>query len=490
MEVRVRQKRIDEDEFLKMRESVLSLWPTGKEVDLDEAVEYQKSLPDSKRFHKVLERLRAQGKTVVFPRAGTPLVEDEIELVQALVASGVPLIPVTTDSYTRNLQFEKVEQALEESKKRGKPMLNGYPIINHGVKTTRRVVGACDGAFNPRCSMKANSLVAEIAFASGMTAMPSSFFAWFGSYEKKATIEECIQTAQYAFRLMGYYADRGVIISTDCHGWLPNGVFPISVNAACLIIEALVAAEQGAKSVIPLVECHGYLPQDLAWIRAVPRLLRTYLDRLGYTEVMIPGTIACQVPLYAVPQDLGMAFGYLTYTALVGALAKVEAVSVRTVDEGVGVPTKEAHESSYRAANWIFEVVRTQKLADLDDEDIRLEEKITEAEITAILDRVLDLGDGDIVVGAIKAVEAGVLDSPFPLNVHARDRVLGVRDLRGACRYVEFGNLPIPEEIKDFHRQKVAERERAEGRKMDFYVAVEDFWAFSQGRILGVPARK
>ena len=65
--------------------------------------------------------------------------------------------------------------------------------------------------------------------------------------------------------------------------------------------------------------------------------------------------------------------------------------------------------------------------------------------------------------------------------------MLGIRDKDGACRYLDFGNLPIPEDIKDFHRQKVAEREKAEGRKMDYYASIEDFWAISKGRLKGLP---
>jgi methylaspartate mutase epsilon subunit len=38
MEPGIRNKRIDEDKFLKMREPVLAQWPTGREVDLDEAI--------------------------------------------------------------------------------------------------------------------------------------------------------------------------------------------------------------------------------------------------------------------------------------------------------------------------------------------------------------------------------------------------------------------------------------------------------------------
>jgi methylaspartate mutase epsilon subunit len=118
---------------------------------------------------------------------------------------------------------------------------------------------------------------------------------------------------------------------------------------------------------------------------------------------------------------------------------------------------------------------------------VDVEAKVTETEVRAILDRVLDLGDGDIVEGTIQAVESGVLDSPWSPNVNVKDEVLGVRDARGACRYLEFGNLPIPEEIKDFHRQKIAERERIEGKKVDYYTAVRDLWSLSKGKMVGLP---
>ena len=41
----VRQQRMDEDVFMQKRKEVLAIWPTGKEVDLEEAVEYQRLCP-------------------------------------------------------------------------------------------------------------------------------------------------------------------------------------------------------------------------------------------------------------------------------------------------------------------------------------------------------------------------------------------------------------------------------------------------------------
>jgi methylaspartate mutase epsilon subunit len=484
MEPKVKQKRLDEDWFLEWRKEILSSWPTGKEVDLDEAVAYHKSMPDSKNFGKLTAKVCKEGKSLLWPRAGTPILEEEIALVKTLVDSGIRHIPVTTDSYTRAEKYKEAQQAIDESIKAGKALLNGYPIVNHGVKNTRKVIESVDAAFSPRGT---NRISLEIAFASGMTGGGGDAFLGFGSYSKYTTLEETIQTSQRSCRLAGLYADRGVIITPDLHGWLPAGVFPLSVNIACLIVDALINAEQGVKSIIPLVHSMGHMAQDIAWMRVTPKLLREYLDKLGYSDVVVPGTFCNQIPLFPVPQGLGGAFAYLTYTAMVCSLANVEAVGIRTIDEGAGVPTREAHALSYNAASWICDVVREQKI-EFDSEDIRTEEKVTETEVRAILEKLLEVGDGDIVVGAIKGADQGIIDSPFSPNVNIKDNVLGVRDNKGACRILEFGNLPIPADIKEFHRKRIAEREEAENRKMDYYVAVQDLWALSQGKLIGRPS--
>jgi methylaspartate mutase epsilon subunit len=480
-EIKIRNKKIDDELLMKKRRAELDKWPTGKEVDFEESVAYQKSLPDSKIWWKVMVKLREEGRMSVFPRAGTPILEKMIELCQGLRETGVVLIPVTTDSYTRLGQYEKVESIMKESYRTGKALLNGYPIINQGVKQTRKLVEAVDAAFSPR------GAGGEIAIASGLTTSEASMgFLGFGSYSKKQTIRELAEHWLNSTRVVGWYADRGVILCCDLHGWLPSAPFPLTINIVCLIIEAITAAEQGQKALYPLVHCMGNMVQDMAWIRLAPRLIREYLDKSGHKDCMIVGCCPAQTPLFPVAMDMGGAFAYLNYVAMVGALSKTNAVDLRSIDEGAGVPTKDVNSVSYRSAKWIFDVVREQNI-EIDVKGIDIEEKVTETEVRAILDRILDLGDGDIVDGTIKAVESGVLDSPWSPNINVKDKVLGVRDAHGACRYLEFGNLPIPDEIKDFHREKIAEREKLEGKKADYQTAVKDLWSLSKGKIVGLP---
>ena len=148
------------------------------------------------------------------------------------------------------------------------------------------------------------------------------------------------------------------------------------------------------------------------------------------------------------------------------------------------MPSEEAHAQTYESANWLFNVIRGQDI-DLEMKEIDDEARIAEMEIRAILERLLEIGDGDIIVGCMKGTDSGIIDSAFSPNKHVRDRVMGDQGLQGSHKVYGIRQSTFPEEVRDFHRQKVAEREKVEGRKMDYEVIVQDFWAFSKGQIKG-----
>ncbi|OPY79999.1 MAG: Methylaspartate mutase E chain [Syntrophorhabdus sp. PtaU1.Bin058] len=352
------------------------------------------------------------------------------------------------------------------------------------MKNTRKVVEATEAALNQRMTNVDTRLLGEIAFASGLTAGLQDPLINFGCYEKNSTLGQNIRNCQYVYRLVGYYADRGVTLTIDLDGMMPHSVFPMSVCIAGVVATALIAAEQGVKSIIPWCYMLGHMAQDIAWIRLTRRLTREYLDAQGYSDVATPALFGSQIPLFPYPQDMGWAFGFLNYSAMVAAMAEAEGVYLRTIDEGAGIPTKEAHAVSYRSAKWIFDVVRQQKIDISRLEEVQAEEKIAEMEVRALLGKIFEVGDGDVAVGLQKAFDSGLMDSPFCSNIHVKGQVLGVRDLSGACRYLDFGNLPIPGEAKAYHLEKIAEREKTEGKKLDYHTVVQEFWTFSKAAIV------
>jgi methylaspartate mutase epsilon subunit len=93
----------------------------------------------------------------------------------------------------------------------------------------------------------------------------------------------------------------------------------------------------------------------------------------------------------------------------------------------------------------------------------------------------LEFGDGDVVVGTIKAVKAGVLDNPFATNRASPCKVMGIKDSEGAIRYLNHGNLSFTPDILEFHRSKITEREKKKGKKLDYEILVSDLMAVSKG---------
>jgi glutamate mutase epsilon subunit len=53
-----------------------------------------------------------------------------------------------------------------------------------------------------------------------------------------------------------------------------------------------------------------------------------------------------------------------------------------------------------------------------------------------------------------------------------------------AFRYLDSGKLPLPEKTKAYDREKITEREKTEGKKLDYHTVVQEFWAFSNDRLV------
>ena len=71
--MKISNTRLSNDQFFKEREEVLGQWKTGKDVNFEESVAYQKTISDEKRFGVKLAKAKADGITLMQPRAGVAL---------------------------------------------------------------------------------------------------------------------------------------------------------------------------------------------------------------------------------------------------------------------------------------------------------------------------------------------------------------------------------------------------------------------------------
>ena len=479
----LQNRRIPDDEFAKLRKEVLAQWPTGRDVDLEEAVAYHKAMPEDRIFSKKLIAAKAAHRTLIQPRAGVPVIEEHIKLMQYLQDQGeADLLPTTIDSYTRQNRYEEAENGIAESIRLGRAMLNGFPAVNHGVAGCRRIIESVHTPIQVRHGTPDARLLTEIAYAGGFTSYEGGGISYNLPYCKNVPMERTIRDWQYVDRLTGLYEEMGVSINREPYGPLTGTLVPPCISHAVAVVEALLAAEQGVKNItVGYGQC-GNLVQDIAAIRVLEELTNEYLERYGYGDVVV--TTVLHQWMGGFPADEAKAFGVIATGSLTAALSKATKVIVKSPQEAVGIPTMESNAEGLRCTKQVVNMMADQVFQ---NDDLEREKEIIRRETRCIVDKCFELGKGDIAVGVCRGVESGALDVPFaPCRANA-GLMLPCRDNEGAVRILNMGNLPFPQDLKDFHADKIAQRAKAEKRDASFQMVIDDVYAISKGRLVGRP---
>ncbi|MFW6034765.1 MAG: methylaspartate mutase subunit E [Halothermotrichaceae bacterium] len=477
-------KYINNNKFLQERKQVLKQWPTGKKVNFKEAVNYHKNLPQQKIAVNKLMEAKENEHTLTQPRAGVALPDAHIKLLTFLKDEGeADLLPTTIDSYTRQNQYQEAEKGIKESQDMNRSMLNGFPAVNYGVSVCRKIIEALDVPVEVRHGTPDARLLAEITLAGGFTDFEGGGISYNIPYAKKVSLEQTIKYWQYVDRLVGYYYQNGVKINREPFGPLTGTLVPPAISHSVALIECLLAAEQGVKYLSLGYGQNGNLIQDIAAILSLEELAEFYLKKYGYDDVNI--TTVFHQWMGGFPQDEAKAFAVISWGATAAALSRATKVIVKTPHEAMGIPTKEANAQGLKTTKQIVNMLQDQHLEETRHMDQEKEMIMTETR--QILDRVFELGEGDLAQGTVRAFAAGVIDIPFAPSKYNAGQIMPARDNNGAVRYLNYGSLPFSDDIKDYHKNKLSQRGEYEDRDASFQMVIDDIYAIGKGMLVGRP---
>ncbi len=444
--------QIPEDLFARMRKENLARWPTGAAVDLDAAVERHQAMPLHKRLDWVMRKARQERQCLTQPRGGFATFAMQKHLMETLDRDGLTdIVPTTTDSYTRNERFGQAEEGREQSEKLGRSMLNGFPIVNYGVDVCRELVDAVDKPTIVLSGTAMPKLTSEIAFAGGYSGYLGSAIAYVTSYTKDLSIAEGIRNYQYLDRLTALYEERGVHLHRRQPGFLTGTNIPPCIAIAVCVLDCLLAAGQGL---------HGYglelaqtlhLIQDAAALEACQELCQEYLAEKGYEGVWTAVTSVHWMGAW--PEDPAQASALIVYGGTLAAIGGAVSVTTKSVAEAVGLPTPGQNAEGLRMTRMAVYLARDIRLDG--HPEYEKEKRIIHREVRAIVDRVLEFGDGDAALGAVRAFEAGVLDIPWSPNRQVKGRIMPARDGDGYLRILDAGEVPLPKDILEYHEEKL-----------------------------------
>jgi methylaspartate mutase epsilon subunit len=450
-------KRLGDERFFAERAEVLAAWPTGREAaDLEDNAAFLGRQPS---FPRLLADVHAGlHPMVIQPRSGVPGVDEQIALFRRLRAAGAPALSYQVDSLTRNNRYADAAEAIAISARTSHAVLNGFPVVNHGVEALRRIVAEIGVPLQSRHSTRDPRLLAEISYAGGVTAFEGGPICYNIPYYKNYPLRDAIATWKYVDRLTGIYSERfSIPLDREFFGTLTATLIPPSIAIASNLAEAVLAAQQGVKCVSLGYAEQGNRVQDIAAIRVMESVSREVLAGLGYGDVAVH-TVFHQY-MAAFPQSERRAEELIFGSSVTAGLARATRILTKTPAESRKIPTVDDNVRGLMLTRLGIEAAQGRPLP----QGVEEEARILRREVLAIFESLFDCGHGDMEEGIVRGFDLGLIDIPFAPSAHNRGEVLTARDVEGAVRFLRTGGLRFDAEVRDFHEHKMEERRQADG---------------------------
>ncbi|NLG86135.1 MAG: hypothetical protein GX489_02810, partial [Firmicutes bacterium] len=282
---------------------------------------------------------------------------------------------------------------------------------------------------------------------------------------------DCLSQFNYVDWLAQTYTEAGIHVTREVRGLRMPTLVPPGLLVALIVLEAKLVRASGVNSINVAYAPCGHLLQDVAAL--------TVLADIAHD---LPAPVVC------LPWSGGSLLGVRStstaaaWTALTAAIGDAHHAEVIMVDKDRALEPEKITKL-LELASGVGALASDQKTAIM--AAASQEQELIREEADSIINRVLELGQGQVAMGLERALTDGSLDIPLAAAGLCRGQVLSARDATGAIRFLDSGNLPLPKEIKEWHRQQLAERAYAEGRQLGVSMAIDDIYAFSKGTLVG-----
>lgn len=473
------------EEFTAARREVLESWKTGRQArDLAENAAFLSRQPSWADLQALADA--RGGPPLIQARTGVALVGAQIKLLKAMRGAGAEMLSYQVDSLTRNNNYAGAEEAIRESRATRASTINGFPVVNHGVTSLRRVCAEVAAPLQTRHSTRDPRLLAEISYAGGVTAFEGGAICYNVPYYKDYPLEESVRAWQYVDRLTGLYYERfGVKLDREFFGTLTATLIPPSLAVVINLVETILAVQQGVKCMSLAYAEQGHRAQDVAAVRTMREMAEETLANMGYRDVQVH-TVFHQY-MAAFPEEPHRAEELIRNSAVTAALSRATRVVIKTPVEALRIPQIADNVHAAHLVRRGFDDAARERL---DEAKVAEECALIRREARAVLDSLFVCGGGSLARGVAEGFRRGLLDVPFAPSVYNRNEVLTARDCEGAVRFLSCGRLEFDRELREFHEFKISERMRAEGlrRSEDGYLLVErDVLCIPRGQYEGWP---
>lgn len=410
--------------------------------DFDEVEEFVKGANEDLFISHHFE---TKNKMLVQPRGGFPTYEKQFALYEFFVDANVDVLPLTIDSNTRLNDYTTAKKMLRLSEESETDMLNGYPLVNHGYRTTRKMMTHFNHPVSLRHGTPDARLLIETAIASGIFEIEGGPITYLLPYSKNFPLDKAFLYWKYVEKVCANYSALNKPINRESFGPLTATLVPPAITIVIQLLEMLLSLEEGVKSFSVSFSQQGSMNQDIVTGSVIRKLANYYAEQIDCADAAIH--LVYHQWMGAFPMNKDSADQLINMSTVIASMVGADKIITKTREEASGIPTKEANAKT--VANTQYTLGILNGLPAIVDEE---EEEILTAEVHAIMEAVFNDPADTLWRKVFNSIKNGTIDVPFSPHLINHNEMITIRDPGKNIRIIKKGNVPIPERCYTYEK--------------------------------------
>jgi len=425
------------------REIILS----NEYVDNFDFAEVEEFVKNASKDLFISHNFKTKNKMLVQPRGGFPTYDKQFALNEFFVKSDVDVLPLTIDSNTRLNDYATAKKMLRLSEENEIDMLNGYPLVSHGYRTTRKMITHFNKPVSLRHGTPDARLLIETAIASGIFEIEGGPITYLLPYSKNFPLDKAFLYWKYVERVCANYSKLNEPINRESFGPLTATLVPPCITIVIQLLEMLLSLEEGVKSFSVSFSQTGSMNQDIVTGAVIRKLAKYYAKEINCEDADIH--LVYHQWMGAFPQNKDFAEQLINMSTVIASMVGADKIITKTREEASGIPTKEANAKTVANTQYTLRILNG--LPNIVDEE---EEENLTNEVKDIMSAVFNDSADTLWRKVFNCIKNGIIDVPFSPHIINQNEMITVRDKNKNIRIIKRGNVPISDKCYKYEKSK------------------------------------
>jgi methylaspartate mutase epsilon subunit len=414
-------------------------------VDTFDFAEVEDFVKNASKELFISHHFKKKNKMLVQPRGGFPTYKKQFALYEFFVDANVDVLPLTIDSNTRLNDYGTAKKMLRLSEDNDVDMLNGYPLVNHGYRTTRKMMTHFNKPVSLRHGTPDARLLIETAIASGIFEIEGGPITYLLPYSKNFPLDKAFLYWKYVERVCANYSKLNEPINRESFGPLTATLVPPCITIVIQLLEMMLSLEEGVKSFSVSFSQSGSMNQDIVMGAVIRKLSKHYAAQIDCADAAI--NLVYHQWMGAFPTNKDYAEQLISISTVIASMVGADKIITKTREEATGIPTKEANAKT--VANTQYSLGILNGLPNVVDQE---EEEILTEEVHSIMEAVFNDPADTLWRKVFNSIKNGIIDVPFSPHIINHNEMITIRDAKKNIRIIERGSVPISDHCYAYER--------------------------------------